>query len=201
MKFYTNVQQWGNNILVRGVGNDGQRIMQRYKDFSPTLYLKSQKPTKYKTIEGEYVDEFKPGGVKEAREFLDQYRDVENFKIYGQTQYLYQWISDNFVDRDEIEFDTSQISILSLDIETGAEYGFPNIETANEQILLITVRDSLTKKLTTWGLQEYHGKNKEVDYILIIAWNYSRSIIKKVKGINDKIKFIMPFPIPKIVKK
>ena len=102
--------------------------------------------------------------MKEAREFLDQYRDVENFKIYGQTQYLYQWISDNFVDRDEIEFDTSQISILSLDIETGAEYGFPNIETANEQILLITVRDSLTKKLTTWGLQEYHGKNKEVDY-------------------------------------
>ena len=36
-------------------------------------------------------------------------------------------------------------------------------------------------------------KNKEVDYILIIAWNYSRSVIKKVKRINDKIKFIIPF--------
>ena len=164
MKFYTNVQQWGNNILVRGVGKDGQRIMQRYKDFSPTLFLRANKPTKFKTIEGEYVDEFKPGGIKEAREFLDQYRDVENFKIYGQTQYLYQWISDNFVDTPEIQFDTKQISILSLDIETSTEYGFPNIETANEQILLITVRDSLTKKLTTWGLKEYHGDNKEVDY-------------------------------------
>ena len=164
MKFYTNVQQWGNNILVRGVGHDGQRVMQRHKDFSPTLFLKANKPTKYKTIEGEYVDEFKPGGVKEAREFLDQYRDVENFKIYGQTQYLYQWISDNFVDKDEIDFDTNQISILSLDIETSTEYGFPNIQTANEQILLITVRDSLTKKLTTWGLKEYHGSNRDVDY-------------------------------------
>ena len=164
MKFYTNVQQWGNNILVRGVGKDGQRIMQRYKDFSPTLFLRANKPTKFKTIEGEYVDEFKPGGIKEAREFLDQYRDVENFKIYGQTQYLYQWISDNFVDTPEIQFDTKQISILSLDIETSTEYGFPNIETANEQILLITVRDSLTKKLTTWGLKEYQGDNKEVDY-------------------------------------
>ena len=149
---------------MRGVGNDGQRIMQRYKDFSPTLYLRANKPTTWKTIEGEYVDEFKPGSVKEAREFLDQYRDVENFKIYGQTQYLYQWISDNFVDQAEIDFDTNQISILSLDIETSTEYGFPNIETANEQILLITVRDSLTKKLTTWGLKEYHGDNNEVDY-------------------------------------
>lgn len=164
MKFYTNVQQWGNNILVRGVGNDGQRIMQRYKDFSPTLYLKANKPTAWKTIDGDYVDEFKPGSVKEAREFLDQYRDVANFKIYGQTQYLYQWISDNFIDKTEIEFNTDEISILSLDIETSTEYGFPNIETANEQILLITVRDSLTKKLTTWGLKEYHGDNKEVDY-------------------------------------
>ena len=164
MKFYTNVQQWGNNILVRGVGKDGQRIMQRYKDFSPTLYLRANKPTTWKTIEGDYVEEFKPGSVKEARDFLDQYRDVENFKIYGQTQYLYQWISDNFVDQSEIDFDTNQISILSLDIETSTEYGFPNIETANEQILLITVRDSLTKKLTTWGLKEYHGDNTEVDY-------------------------------------
>ena len=35
-------------------------------------------------------------------------------------------------------------------------------------------------------------KKNKVDYILIIAWNYSRSVIKKVK-INDKIKFIIPF--------
>jgi DNA polymerase elongation subunit (family B) len=184
LKFYTNVQQWGNNILVRGVGEDGQRIMQRYKDFSPTLYLKSHKPTTWKTIEGTYVEPFQPGSVKESREFLEQYRDVENFKIYGQTQYLYQWISDNFVEKDEIEFDTKQISILSLDIETSTEYGFPNIQTANEQILLITVRDSLTQKLTTWGLKEYHGDNKEVDY---------RYFMNETTMLNDFIAFIQEY--------
>ena len=184
MKFYTNVQQWGNNILVRGVGEDGRRILQRYKDFSPTLYLKSPKPTTWKTIDGTYVEPFQPGSVKESREFLEQYRDVSNFKVYGQTQYLYQWISDNFVDKDEIDFDTNEISILSLDIETSTEHGFPNIATANEQILLITVRDSLTQKLTTWGLKEYHGDNKDVDY---------RSFVSETTMLNDFIAFIQEY--------
>jgi DNA polymerase elongation subunit (family B) len=169
---------------VRGVGHDGQRIMQRYKDFSPTLYLKANKPTTWKTVEGEYVEEFKPGSVKEAREFLDQYRDVENFKIYGQTQWLYQWISDNFVDQAEIDFDTNQISVLSLDIETSTEHGFPNIQTANEQILLITVRDSLTGKLTTWGLKEYQGENTEVDY---------RYFMREESMLKDFIAFLQEF--------
>jgi len=164
LKFYTNVQQWGNNLLVRGVNDDGQRVMQRYKDFSPTLFLKSQNPTQFKTIEGEYVEDFKPGSIKEARQFLEDYKDVSNFKVYGQTQFLYQWISDNFYEQEEIAFDTKQISVISLDIETETEYGFPNIQTANEGILLITIQDNLTKKLITWGTREYHGKNTEVQY-------------------------------------
>ena len=95
MKFYTNVQQWGNSLLVRGVNDDGQRVMQRHKDFSPTLYLRSQNPTQFKTLEGQYVEDFKPGSIKESREFLEEYKEVENFKVYGQTQFLYQWISNN----------------------------------------------------------------------------------------------------------
>ena len=157
MKFYTNVQQWGNNILVRGVDKYGQRVMQRHKDFSPTLFLKSNKPTKWKTIDGEYVEEFRAGSIKDSKEFLERYKEVENFKVFGQTQFVYQWISDNFIDHNEIPFDSSQISVLSIDIETSTEEGFPNIETANEQILLITVRESLSGKYVTWGLNPYEN--------------------------------------------
>ena len=164
MKFYTNVQQWGNSLLVRGVNDDGQRVMQRHKDFSPTLYLRSQNPTQFKTLEGQYVEDFKPGSIKESREFLEEYKEVENFKVYGQTQFLYQWISDNFYQQEEIPFDTKQISVISLDIETETEYGFPNIQTANEGILLITIQDSLTKNLITWGTRPYTGKNTQVEY-------------------------------------
>jgi SAM-dependent methyltransferase len=42
-------------------------------------------------------------------------------------------------------------------------------------------------------------QNKKIDYMLIIAWNYSSSIIKKIKMINKKIKFVLPFPFPKII--
>ena len=164
MKFYTNVQQWGNNLLVRGVDSSGRRVMQRYKDYSPTLFISSPKPSKYQTLDGKYVDEFKPGSIKESREFLERYKDVPNHAIYGQTQFVYQWISDNFIDEREIPFDTSKVSIMSLDIETSSEEGFPNIETAIEQVLLITVKESTSKMFVSWGLKPFDNKYKDVEY-------------------------------------
>ncbi len=47
---------------------------------------------------------------------------------------------------------------------------------------------------------DYLKKNSnKVDYVLIIAWNYQVSIMKQVKEINKNIKFIIPFPKPKIL--
>ena len=51
MKFYTNVQLIGNQFLVRGVEN-GRRYEHR-DEFFPTLFVKSKKKTKYKTLNGE----------------------------------------------------------------------------------------------------------------------------------------------------
>ena len=48
MKFYTNVQLIGNQFLVRGVEN-GNRFEFR-DEFFPTLYVKSKKKTKYRTL-------------------------------------------------------------------------------------------------------------------------------------------------------
>ena len=205
MKFYTNVQQWGNNILVRGVDKYGQRTMERHKDFSPTLFLASQEPTEYKTLDGQYVGPVNPGGIKESKEFLERYKEVSNFKVYGQTQFQYQWISDNFYEQNDIDFDTSQISILSLDIETSTEYGFPNIETANEQILLITVRNSLTGLYTTWGLNPYDNKRDDVDYRYFESeHNMLRDFIRYLEEVKPDVltgwnsKF---FDIPYIVNR
>jgi len=43
MSFYTNVHRLGNNILFRGISNDGQRFKDRV-EYKPTLYI----PTKEK---------------------------------------------------------------------------------------------------------------------------------------------------------
>ena len=50
MRFYTNVVQWGNNILVREYKN-GERLTHKVK-YSPTLYVPVQKDTGWKTLDG-----------------------------------------------------------------------------------------------------------------------------------------------------
>ena len=67
MKFYTNVQLIGNQFLVRGVDN-GRRYEHR-DEFFPTLFVKSKKKTKYKTLNGEAVEAINPGTVRDCREF------------------------------------------------------------------------------------------------------------------------------------
>ena len=63
-KFYTNVQLIGNQFLVRGVEN-GKRYEHR-DEFFPTLFVKSKRESKYKTLNGESVEEIHPGTVRDC---------------------------------------------------------------------------------------------------------------------------------------
>ena len=163
MRFYTNVQMIGNKFLVRGYDN-GEHVM--FKDeYSPTLFVKSNKQTKYKTLDGEYVDEIKPGSVKDCREFYKKYDDVDGFKIYGNERYIYQYISDKYPE-DEIKFDITKIKLLTIDIEVASENGFPDPKNCDEEILLITIQDYTTKQIITWGTKPFNCKQDNVQYNL-----------------------------------
>ncbi len=161
MRFYTNVQMVGDNFLVRGVEN-GKHFATREK-FYPTLFVPSKNKTKYKTLEGEYVESIEPGSVRDCREFIKKYDGVENFKIYGNDRYIYQYISEKYPS-EEIKFDTNQIKITTIDIEVKSENGFPDVESAAEEILLITLQDYNTKEILTWGLGTFNNKQKNVKY-------------------------------------
>ena len=50
MRFYTNVVQWGNYILVREYKN-GERLNHKVR-YSPTLFVPVQKETGWKTLDG-----------------------------------------------------------------------------------------------------------------------------------------------------
>ena len=161
MRFYTNVQLIGNQFLVRGVDN-GERY--EYRDeFFPTLFVKSKKNSKYRTLSGESVEEIYPGTVRECRDFYKKYDEVEGFSIYGNDRYIYQYISEKYP-QDEIKFDISQIKLVTIDIETASERGFPDVESASEEILAITIQDYNTKKITTWGVKPFFNKQKNVTY-------------------------------------
>ena len=81
MRFYTNVHQRFNEILVRGYEN-GKHFTLR-EEFNPTFYVPSKKDSKYKTLENKSVEPVKPGNIAECKEFIEKYSGVEGFDIYG----------------------------------------------------------------------------------------------------------------------
>ena len=162
MKFYKNVDQVGDRILVRGC--DGQKEIRFRDEFRPTLYVKSKKESKFTTLYGEHVRPIQPGGIRDCKQFCQQYEDVDGFEISGNQMYLYQWISDNFPG--EVDYDPSKIRVFTIDIETASENGFPDIESADQEILLISVKDSFTGLYHVWGSQPFENKHADVSYTL-----------------------------------
>ena len=161
MRFYTNVQMVGNNILVRGIDN-GEKVMFK-EEFSPTLFVKSNRESKYKTLEGDNVEPIKPGTIRDCREFYKKYEDVDGFKIYGNDRFIFQYISEKYPE-DEIKFDIRKINLVTIDIEVQAEEGFPDPESCSEELLTISMQDYSTKKITTWGRKPYAPTQDNVTY-------------------------------------
>ena len=162
MKFYTNVQLVGDDFLVRGYDN-GNYFQTREK-FSPTLFMKSPKKSKYKTLSGETVSPIKPGSVMECRNFIEKYSAVENVSIYGNDKYIYQYISEKYP-QEEIKFDASKVRIFTIDIEVASENGFPTTDAVAEEILAISIQNSATKQIVTWGQGAFVNKKDNVSYI------------------------------------
>ena len=161
MRFYTNVQMVGDNFLVRGY-EDGKHFATREK-FYPTLFVDSKRKTKYKTLDGLPVEPIEPGTVRECRDFIKNYNEVENFNIYGNERFIYQYISDKYPEQ-ELKFDIERIKLTTIDIEVKSEYGFPDVESAAEEILLISLQDYTTKQIRTWGLGAFNNKQENVTY-------------------------------------
>ena len=162
MEFYTSVHPMGDKMLVRGY--DKGRAYQRKVDFYPTLYVTSKKESsKWRTLEGTVVDEVKPGTIKETRDFVKRYEGVQGFDVYGNTNYSYQYISDMYPD--DIKWDMEMFKVFTIDIETSTEGGFPDIKTANEEILLITVKDLQTKRIITFGSKTFVHNREDVIYV------------------------------------
>ncbi len=162
MKFYTNVEQAGNRLLVRGY--EGGSPFSYRVPFNPTLYVASKNYSEWKTLEGDCVEPLKMGSINDAKEFVKKYREVDDFDIYGNTRYLYQYIVQEHPE-DEIRYDTSKIRIFNIDIETAAENGFPDIESADQEILAISIKDSYTGRIIVFGARPFDNKDSEVDYM------------------------------------
>jgi DNA polymerase elongation subunit (family B) len=153
-KFYTSVIQYGNRILFRGVDN-GYHTQAKIP-FAPKLFVKSKKShDEYLSVFGDNLEPIQFTDINDAKEFISKYSDVENFEIFGNKNFAYQYITENY--SGEIQFDISNIRIYSIDIETSSEHGFPNVNNPIESVLLISIQNSVTKEIITFGCGDYVG--------------------------------------------
>ena len=200
-KWFTSVQSFGNKILVRG-NYDGVPYAD-VVEFKPTFYIKSKTPTQYKNLENEYLSPVIQPTVKDGRKFLEKYKEVDGFNVYGNESPVYQYIAQEFPGK--IEFDMDQIKIYYLDIETTSEFGGVDVEGAKEQILLITILDYKTKKSITFGSRPFVKKiennvyfecKDEEDLLEKFLLFWEKKYPEAISGWN-----IESFDIPYIVKR
>jgi DNA polymerase elongation subunit (family B) len=160
MKFYTHFSKLGNHILVRGY-NNGKRFNDKV-EYNPTLYLPAgTKDADYRTLDGQSLAAVSQGTMRDATEFMKRYEDVDNFKVYGSTNFPYVYINEAYPGK--VDYDPDQIKIANIDIEVGSENGFPEPASASEPITAITFK--IAGHFYVFGCGDYDNNRDDVTYL------------------------------------
>ena len=198
--FYTNVQPHGNFIALRGVNDRGEAFKEKL-NYEPTLFVESHKPQnpQWKTLDDRNVAPVKWGSMKDSRQAMKEYGG----NVFGFDQFQYSFISDNY--RGMVDYDLDKIKIGFIDIETSSEHGFPDVRSANEEVLAISYRCG--KSFKVYGCQEYTPA-EGVEYIhcenetrllenFVLDWSMNYPDI--ITGWNSRF-FDIPFLVNRIVR-
>ena len=163
--FYTSVVRYGNSMLYRGYDASAKRVIKK-ETFSPKFYVPAQKVTGWSGLDEVPVGAVEMPTMREAKAWLEQYKDVSGFNIYGTTNYIHQYITEKFPR--EIEFNRDAVNVMSLDIETDYDNGFPTPDKAEHPVLAITTKSSKDNVYRVWACGDYNKEAaliKPVQYI------------------------------------
>lgn len=151
MDFYTSVNRYGNNILYRGFER-GKRVSKKIP-YMPTLFVPTDKETGWNNLQYNPVQPITFDTMREASDFIKKYDGVDNFPVYGTTNYVNQFVTDRFPN--DIKFDRSKVNVTSLDIEVHSEDGFPFVADAAHPVTAITMKNNISDTYYIWGLKDY----------------------------------------------
>jgi len=146
--------------MYRGL-NNGRRVKQKI-EYSPTLYFPTNKNTEWRSLQGDVLEPKSFGSIREAKEFIKRYEEVQNFKMFGNTRLEYAYIADT--QKGVIDWDMKDLDIAIIDIEAGSENGFPDPATASEPVTAVAVK-RLNKRLSVYGCGDFDNTRDDVDYI------------------------------------
>lgn len=205
MSFYTNVFQRGNKVYYRGYDNDNRRVAEAV-EYKPYLFIPHRRDTntRYRTLNGRPVERIDFDSIRDAKDFIEKYKEVDNFEIYGLTNFQYLYIYDRF--HGEIEFDPTQINVVSIDIETDSSDGFPDIEKADKEIVAISL--SRKNEKVVFGMKDFVTKDENIHYIkckdewhllqnFLKVWQSGRYMPDILTGWNIEF-FDMPYLVNRI---
>jgi len=158
-EFYTSVERHGKNILWRGYKN-GKRFSYRVP-FQPTLYMHTpKKEGTFRSLLGNKpLNAHKFGDMQEAKNFIEEYKGIQNFEVFGTNNYVTQFIQEQYPGH--INFNIDDINIVSFDIEVDISDSYANIETADKEITSIAYKSSKSSKYILLGRKDY-DKNKTI---------------------------------------
>ena len=152
MSFYTSVSRFGNQILYRGFNDNAVRIEKKIK-FEPTVFIGTDKPTKWNSLDGTPVAPYKPGTMRDTKEFFERYDGVGNATVYGNQNYIHQYITERFPN--QIKFERNWIDVCNIDIAVASDDGFPEPDAAAHPIISIALKSNKNPNYFVWGLDDY----------------------------------------------
>jgi len=209
--FYISVEKFGNKLLYRGYDDKGKRVKERVS-YKPRLFLEAKKTdTKYKALDGTPVEPILFSSMKECSDYISMYKDVPNYKIYGNDKHVTAFLRDVYPS--EIKFRKNLIDIATLDIETESNDGFPEPEEARHQILTIALKSR--QGCHVWGMNDYdpslntkskyeityhHFRDESAMLVNFIEWFSDENNIPDVlTGWNTRF-FDLPYMVNRIVR-
>ena len=166
-EIYSFCKTWGNKLFYRG-WKDGRRIVEKIDYFKPKLYIKGKagETGEWSSLYGDPLKEMSFGDIKDAKEFIKMHDGVEGFDIHGNIEYHYQYLAHRFPN--EVVADTSQMGIWFIDIETinlaGDGSGFPDIQSASDSVVLISVHDKNKDTTVVFGWKDLPQKKRDYEY-------------------------------------
>ena len=164
--FYTDVtrRRSGNKIFFRGYHNG--RPVKKSVTYRPTLFMGpvkkgSEAPIEAHSLKGVALTSVEPGTMWECKQFVEKYKDVDGFDVYGTDRFEHQFIQDHFQD---VEWDRALVNVTTIDIECMSDKGFPDIRLANQPITAITIKNNIDNIYHTWGLNDFTTDRTDVKY-------------------------------------
>ena len=206
MQFYTSVNRLGDSILFRGYKN-GTKTQERIK-YKPTYYAQTKEPTEWQSLAGTPIAPITFNSSREAKSFLERYKDVDNFEVVGNTNHIAQWVYDVYPGK--INFERELVNITTIDIEVASDDGFPEPEYADHPVITITTKNNIDNTYHVWGMYDYTPQADNVEYYqcqdehelllsFVAFWHNPSTCPDVVTGWNTTF-FDIPYLVRRITK-